>query len=97
MRLTNNIERSLITEKSMLNKEKGYFTFKVNMKATKHSIAEEVKKTFGVDPVSVTTMIMPGKRRRIAGTPRFMKSEKWKKAVVKIKEGQKIDLFPSEK
>jgi len=40
---------------------------------------------------------MPGKTSRIGRTRMFSKPKKWKKVIVKLKEGQSIDLFPKDK
>ena len=68
------------------------YVFLVNMKASKGAVANEVERIYGVDVESVSTMIMPGKKRRIMRTNKFVKTKKKKKAVVKIKDGQKIEL-----
>ncbi|MBU1132780.1 50S ribosomal protein L23, partial [Patescibacteria group bacterium] len=46
--------------------------------------------------VDVKTLIIPGKKKRITKTKGFTKTSKWKKAIVKLKKDQKIDLFPKE-
>lgn len=96
MQLSNIITKPIITERSFELASGNRYLFKVSMSASKGSIAAEVKKLFGVDVLEVNTTIMPGKPKRIVGTRRFTKTSKWKKAVVHIKEGQKIDLFPKE-
>jgi large subunit ribosomal protein L23 len=96
MQLNNSILKPLITEKGVLLSKENKYLFKVNMKATKHSIEKEVKRTFGVDVVDVKTIVVPGKKRRRSRTHVYIKTAKWKKAIVQLKEGQKIDLFPSE-
>jgi large subunit ribosomal protein L23 len=96
MRLSNQIIKPLVTEKNFELANENKYVFEVNMKSTKGSVAMELKKLFGVDAVSVRTVVLPGKVRRIIGTRKFSKSPKWKKAIVKIKEGQKIELFPKD-
>jgi large subunit ribosomal protein L23 len=96
MKLGNVILKPIVTEKSYEAANANVYTFKVNMKATKHSIEKEIKRMYGVDTVSVNTGVTAGKRRRIIGTRMTVKTPKWKKASVKIKEGQKIELFPKE-
>ena len=83
----------LITEKSMVNAGKGKYTFKVANSADKLSIKKEVEKKFSVNVVAVTTIIVKGKVKR-SGKKRLQKrTPDWKKAVVALKPGQKIDLF----
>jgi large subunit ribosomal protein L23 len=93
MRISNVIDRPVVTEKSMEEQSLGRYTFKVNRKASKGAVANEIKRIYGVEPVEVRTMIMPGKKRRVLGTRRFIKTRKWKKAIIKLKEGQSIDLI----
>lgn len=83
----------IITERGAANLQKSTYTFKVNKNATKDSIAEAIKNLFNVDVLRVRTSVMPGKRVRLKKTTRFTKTASWKKAMVTIKEGQKIDLF----
>ncbi len=93
MRLSNLIEKPIITEKGVNQIGLDRYEFKVARNATKHSIAEEINRMFGVDVMNVKTMIVPGKSRRIRGTRNFSRTGSWKKAIVQIKEGQKIDMF----
>jgi len=95
MRLSNIIERPIITEKGIKHTELDRYLFRVNRKASKGAIADAVHDMFDVDVIDVRTMIMPGKKRRVKGTNKFMKTQSWKKAVVTIKDGQKIAMFES--
>ena len=69
------------------------YAFRVNMKATKGAVANEINRLYGVEVENVRTMIMPGKKRRVLGTRKFTKTQKWKKAIVTLKEGHKIELI----
>jgi len=83
----------VITEKSMSNAGKGKYTFKVVDGADKLSIKKEVEKRFNVNVLAVTTVVVKGKIKR-SGKKRMQKrTSNWKKAVVALKAGQKIDLF----
>ncbi len=97
MRISNLIIKPIITEKSYDHASNGKYVFKVSVKATKGSIKNEIKRLYGVDVIDVKTAIMPGKSSRIGKTRIFSKPAVWKKAVVKLKEGQSIDLFPKDK
>lgn len=88
------LEKPLVTEKSMLT---GEYAFKVDRRATKPEIAAQIKKTFAVDPVSVRTMIIKGKKRKSWRTRKIVKLGDWKKAIVRIKKDQKIDIFEAGK
>lgn len=93
MRVGNFIKRPIVTEKAVSASETGKYTFEVDLKASKNDVIRELKRLYDVDPVGAQVMIMPGKRVRISKTFRFTKSPKWKKVVVSLKKGQKIDLF----
>jgi len=94
MRLGKVIEKPILTERSVGMTSEGRYTFRVNKKATKGSISDAVTKMFNVEVKGVRTSIVPGKRKRVAKRANiFTKRSTWKKAVVTIKEGQKIDMF----
>lgn len=96
MKMSSIILSPVVTEKSFDASNRGVYIFKVNMKSTKYSIAKELKRMYGVDAESVNTSVTAGKQKRILGTRMRVKTPRWKKASVKVKEGQKIDLFPKE-
>jgi len=91
MKVSNIVVKPIVTEKSMAHEHEGKYYFMVNTKASKGAIANEIARLYDVEVVSVKTMIMPGKKRRVIGTRKFTKTKKWKKAIVKLKEGQKIE------
>lgn len=95
MRLGNIIQKPIITEKSVALTEFDRYTFRVNRKASKGAIATEIETMFNVDVKKVRTMIMPGKKRRIRRTSKFITTQSWKKAIVTLGDGQKIELFAS--
>ena len=83
--------RPVITERSMSQTNEGRYTFAVATDATKQEIAEAVAEQFKVDVVAVNTMPVRGKKRRLGrktGT-----TPDWKKAVVTIAKGQKIEKY----
>jgi large subunit ribosomal protein L23 len=86
------IKRPLITEKSTLLKELGdYVAFEVDRRATKLQIKRAVEEIFNVKVVGVKTMIVPGKVKRLGRSVGRVPS--WKKALVKLKEGNTIEFF----
>lgn len=85
------IKRPVITERSMADTAENKYTFMVDLRANKTEIKEAVQKLFKVDVERVNTMIVPGKWKRM-GKSRGKTSDQ-KKAIVKIKEGQKIEIF----
>ncbi len=91
MRGTLVLLRPVVTEKSMSGTNTGRYTFAVSKDATKQEIAEAVAEAFGVDVMDVNTLTVHGKARRqgrrIGHTP------DWKKAVVTLAEGQRIEKY----
>ena len=81
----------IITEKSTALQELGKYCFKVNPRANKKEIMEAVRDVFNVEPVSCTIMNMKGKRKRERYKIGYTAS--WKKAIVTLREGDKIELF----
>lgn len=93
MNLTNVIYNLIETEKTeSLKGSQNIYIFKVSKSATKNSIKKSLKDFFNVDATEVRTMVMPGKKRRLTKTYKFIKTKNWKKAMVKLKEGQKVEL-----
>jgi len=85
------LRRPLITEKNSMLSAQGKYTFEVAQDANKPQIKEAVEKAFKVKVTSVNVICVPGKMRR-AGRQRGMTPE-WKKAIVTLEAGQKIELF----
>lgn len=86
------IFKPLVTEKSTLTKEQNnQVAFEVDRKANKVEIRQAVEKSFGVKVLSVQTMNMEGKKKRMG---RFLgRRAHWKKAIVKLAPGEHIDFF----
>ena len=76
------IIRPIITEKSNDGLQEGKYTFEVNKKATKGDIARAVEKLFEVKVLSVNTMNVKGKEKRVGRNVGMTSS--WKKAIVTI-------------
>ena len=85
--------RPIITEKSLGMAQKGWYTFAVKELDRKENISVLVKKLFNVDVVNIRTIKMHGKTRRVGKALRTVRHEDWKKAIVQLKKGQKIDVF----
>jgi large subunit ribosomal protein L23 len=85
------IVRPLLTERSTILKEKfNQYMFETKLNATKPDIKRAVEELFKVKVESVRTMVVQGKFRRF-GRGGGMRSN-WKKAIVTLTEGQKIDF-----
>ena len=86
------IRRPLITEKTSIQKEvANQVTFEVDRGANRIEIKKAVEKIFNVNVTGVRTMQLKGKtkqRGRILG-----KRRSWKKAVVTLAPGDRIDFF----
>ena len=83
--------RPVITERSMAETNVGRYTFAVDPEATKHDIASAVADAFKVDVISVNTIKVHGKTRRLGR--RIGRKPDWKKAVVTVAAGQKIEKY----
>jgi large subunit ribosomal protein L23 len=85
------IERPLVTEKSEIQKWEGKYTFEVNFRANKSEIKRAVEEIYGVDVVAVNVMNMPAKMNRMRGRRRTVRYGAWKKAIVTVAPGQRIE------
>ena len=86
------LKQMLLSEKSSkLSSELGQYTFEVFRYANKHAIAEAVEKTFKVTVRRVNVQNYPGKNKKSrAGRPSM--TSDFKKAIVTLKAGDKIEL-----
>ena len=84
------IKAPVITEKSSALAQEGKYVFKVDSKATKTEIKNAVEKIFKVKVESVSTMNIKPKKRRVGRYAGL--SNRAKKAIVKLADGQTIDL-----
>ena len=91
MHLYEILRRPLITEKSTALQAYGKYAFEVAAEANKPQIKQAVEKAFKVEVTAVNVMIVRGKRRRPGR--RQLPAHPWKKAVVTLKPGDKIELF----
>ncbi len=91
MHLYQILRRPLITEKYTALQAYGKYAFEVAGEANKPQIKQAVEKAFKVKVASVNVMMVAGKRRR-RGT-RQLPARPWKKAIVTLNSGDKIELF----
>lgn len=94
------LKKPVISEKSMKLADHNLYTFIVAKNITKPEIAKIVEEKFGVDVESVKTFIVKGKqklKRSKRGYLGLRKTSSFKKAIVKVKKGQKIGLFVTQK
>ena len=87
--------RPLVTEKFSAMNEHGKYGFIVSKSANKVQIKQEVEKTYGVNVEGVNTMIQAGQSKSKftkSGTING-KTPAYKKAIVKVAEGEIIDFY----
>jgi large subunit ribosomal protein L23 len=85
------LRRPLITEKYTAMQAQGKYAFQVASNATKTQVKEAVENAFNVKVTGLNLMTVAGKRRRLGR--RVLAAKPWKKAVVTLKPGDKIELF----
>ncbi len=85
------VKQPHISEKASYLAEKNQYTFKISPNYGKQEIKKAVEGIYGVDVLSVNVIKIPAKKRRLGKTEGFRKA--YKKAVVTIKEGQKIEIL----
>lgn len=85
------IKAPIITEKSAdLAQNQNTITFSVDVKANKTQIKQAIEKIFNVEVENVNTVNVKPKKKRVG---RYVgKTNKVKKAIVKLKEGSSIEL-----
>ena len=86
------VQTVCLTEKATLLSEKlNKYVFRVNPKANKLQIKDAVEKLFKKSVLSVNTCNYAGKKKR-ERTASFGRKPHWKKAIVTLKKGDKIEL-----
>ena len=84
------IKAPVITEKSEREKANGKYTFKVDPRANKIEIKNAIEKIFNVKVTSIRTINVKPKKRRVGRYTGL--TNRTKKAIVTLQEGQTIDL-----
>lgn len=85
------VKQPHISEKASYLAERNQYIFQVSPNYNKQEIKKSIEGIYGVDVLSVNIVKTPAKKRRIGRQEGFRKC--MKKAVVKIKEGQKIEII----
>lgn len=86
------LRRPILTEKTdMMTERDNQYVFEVALAANKRQIRDAVQGIFEVTVVDVRTMVIPGKGRRWGR--HLSKTPRWKKAVVTVQPGDRIELF----
>jgi large subunit ribosomal protein L23 len=86
------LKKPLITEKtSKLQEKNGQYTLLVDVNSNKIEIKQEIEKRFGVKVTAVNTVNYEGRKARVGRF--FGKKSDFKKAVVTLAKGDKLDLY----
>ena len=91
MNLHDILRRPLVTEKNVTLQEQSKYVFEVAPQANKLQIKEAVEKVFKVSVTSVRVLATAGKRRRYGKFS--LRKASSRKAVVTLREGDKIQIF----
>ncbi|MBA7627562.1 50S ribosomal protein L23 [subsurface metagenome] len=91
MHLYEVLRRPLITEKNTELQAQGKYAFEVAREANKPQIKQAVEKAFKVKVTAVNVVAVHGKVRRVGR--RQVLTPAWKKAIVTLAPGDKIELF----
>lgn len=84
--------KAIFTEKTTKLAKEGKYTFRVSMGHTKSELKSEISRIFAVHVKTIKTVkIGPEEKRNSKGKKQFLSGIK--KAIVTLKEGEKIDLF----
>lgn len=87
------IVRPIVTEQTSTQyQDKGEYVFEVAWGASKPAIRQAIEKLFGVKVTNVWTMNVRGKPRRSMGKTSGLRPS-WKKAIVTLRDGDKIEIF----
>lgn len=87
------IKRVLLTEKGAKLAVLNQYCLEVDTKASKPEIRQAVEAKFGVHVLAVRTMNMKGGLRTIRGTRRQETESTWKRAIVTLKAGERIETL----
>jgi large subunit ribosomal protein L23 len=90
--ITRTIVTPIVTEQtSAAYQDRGEYTFRVHPEATKTQIKNAIEELFNVSVTGVWTSNHRGKARRVGQT--VGRRPHWKKAIVRLAEGDSIDIF----
>lgn len=87
------ITKPIITERSMSDAKNGKFTFAAVQNAHKNDIKQAIEKIYSVHVVSISSSMIKGRSKRVGKKRTVKNATHYKKAIVTLKEGEKIDIF----
>jgi large subunit ribosomal protein L23 len=91
MHLYDVLRRPLVTEKNTMLQAQNKYAFEVAKEANKPQIKQAVEKAFKVKVITVNVTKVSGKTRRVGR--RMVQTSPWKKAIVTLRSGDKIEFF----
>ena len=91
MQLYEVLRRPVVTEKNTGLMSQNKYVFEVLKKASKDQIKKAVEKAFNVTVLSVNVVMVPRKPKGYGRIKGYRAS--WKKAIIKLKIGDKIEIF----
>lgn len=86
------IKYPVISDKATRLLEKNKYTFMVDKRANKFTIKKVIEYIFGVNVLNVNTLTVPRKKRTVGRFSGYR--TQYKKAIITLKEGDTINLFP---
>ncbi len=91
MHLFDVLVRPLVTEKNTILQAQNKYAFEVAGEANKPQVKQAVEKAFKVKVETVNIIKVPGRTKRVGR--RLVHTSPWKKALVTLKTGDKIEFF----
>jgi large subunit ribosomal protein L23 len=82
----------VISDKATRLLELNKYTFMVDKRANKFTIKKIIEYIFDVDVINVNTLMTPRKKRTVGGFSGYQ--TQYKKAIITLKDGDSINLFP---
>ncbi len=86
------IKRLILSEKSARLSALNQYFLEVDKDATKPQIRQAVEERFGVHVLAVRTVNVKGGLRTVRGTRRQVTETTWKRAIVEVKPGERIEI-----
>jgi large subunit ribosomal protein L23 len=93
MKKTIIIKKPIITESSLRDASRGFYTFEVEREANKFQIKRAIEEMFKVHVTKMATIITKGKRRLVGKKRQEIHEGDRKKAKVRLAKDEKIKLF----
>lgn len=85
------LKKPILTEKTRELAKQGQYVFEVEKSANKNDIKKAIEDFYGIEVLGVKILKIPPKQRMLGKSAGWKKG--YKKAIVKIKKGQKIEIF----